>query len=131
MCLCNSTDKDSLTARTALYLSTTTRLRVGGFQEHPHVMWGVIVSIHIIVVQGATVRSRAAIIRVKDNEVDLLLTDLALRVTIPFGYAARVPAIRGPFEQDMMPNELVTCGVMTGASARQRGTGGGACTRTT
>jgi len=76
-------------------------------------------------------RSRAAIIRVKDNEVDYLLTDLALRVTIPFRYAAKAPAMRGPFEQDMMPNELVTCGVMTGASARQRGTGGGACTRTT
>ena len=51
-------------------------------------------------------RSRAAIIRVKDNEVDYLLTDLA----IPFGYTAKAPAIRGPFEQDMMPNELVTCG---------------------
>jgi len=56
-------------------------------------------------------RSRVAIIRVKDNEFDYLLTDLALQVTIPFGYAAKAPAIRGPFEQDMMPNELVTCGV--------------------
>ena len=56
-------------------------------------------------------RSRAAIIRVNDNEVDYLLTDLALQVTIPFGYAAKAPAIRGPFEQDMMPNELLTCGV--------------------
>ena len=94
---------------------------------------GVIVSIHIIIAQGETIRSRAAIIRVKDNEVDYLLTDLARRrwVTIDFGYAGKAPAIHGPFEQDMMPNELVTCGVMTGASARQRGTGGGACTRTT
>jgi len=56
-------------------------------------------------------RSRAAIIRSKDNEVDYLLTDLALRVTIPFGYAAKAPAIRGPFQQDMMLNELLTCGV--------------------
>ena len=24
---------------------------------------------------------------------------------------AKAPAIRGQFEQDMMPNELVTCGV--------------------
>jgi len=85
VCLCRSTDKDSLTARTALYLSTTTRLRVGGFQEHPRVIWGVIVSIHIIIVQGETMRSRATIIRVEDNEVDHLLTDLALPVTIPFG----------------------------------------------
>jgi len=64
-------------------------------------IWGVIVSIHIIIVQGETMRSRAAIIRVKDNEVDYLLTDLALRVTIPFGYAVKAPAIRGPLEQDM------------------------------
>jgi len=92
-------------------LSTITRLRVGGFQEHPRVIWGVIVSIHIIIVQGETMRSRAAIIRVEDNEVDHLLTDLALRVTIPFRYTAKVPAIRGPFEQYMMPNELVTCRV--------------------
>jgi len=56
-------------------------------------------------------RSRAAIIRGKDFEVDYLLIDLALRVTILFGYTAKTPAIRGPFEQDMMPNELVTCGV--------------------
>jgi len=56
-------------------------------------------------------RSRAAIIRVEDNEVDCLLTVLALRVTIPFRYSAKAPAIRGPFEQDMMPNELVTCGI--------------------
>jgi len=51
-------------------------------------------------------RSRAAIIREQDNEVDYLLTDLALGVIIPFGYAAKAPAILGPFEQDMMPNEL-------------------------
>jgi len=70
---------------------------------------GVIVSIYIIIVQGETMRSRAAIIRVKDNEVDYLLTNLALRVTIPFRYAAKAPAIRGPFEEDMMPNELLTC----------------------
>jgi len=55
------------------------------------------------------VRSRAAVIRVKDNEVDYLLSHLALQVTIPFGYAAKAPAIRGPFEEDMMPNELLAC----------------------
>jgi len=48
VCLCRSTVKDSLTARTALYLSTTTRLRVGEFQEHTRV--SVIVSIHVIIV---------------------------------------------------------------------------------
>ena len=111
MCLCRSTDKDSLTARTALYLSTTTRLRVGGFQEHPRVIWESVVSIHIIIVQVETMRSRAAIIMVKDNEVDYLLTDLALWVTIPFGYAAKAPAIREPFEEDMVPNALLTCRV--------------------
>ena len=72
---------------------------------------GVIVSICVIIVQGETMKSRAAIIRVKDNEVDYLLTDLALRVTIPFGNVAKAPAIRGPFEEDMMPNEVLTCGV--------------------
>ena len=72
---------------------------------------GVIVSINIIIVQGETVRSRAAIIKIKDNQVDYLLTDLALRVTILFGYAAKARAIRGPFEEGMMPNELLTCGV--------------------
>jgi len=56
-------------------------------------------------------RSKAAIIRVKDNEQDYLPTNLALRVTIPFGYAAKAPAIRGLFEEHMMPNELLTCGV--------------------
>jgi len=56
-------------------------------------------------------RSRAAIIRVKDIEVDYVLTDLALWATLPFGYAAKAPAMRGPFEHDMMPNELLTYGV--------------------
>jgi len=44
-------------------------------------------------------RSGAAIIRVKDNQVDYLLTNLALRVSIPFGYATKEPAILGPFER--------------------------------
>jgi len=75
------------------------------------VIWGVIVSIYIIIVRGETIRSGAAIIWVQDNEVDYLLTHLALRVIIPFGYATKAPAIRGPFEEDMMPNVLLTCGV--------------------
>jgi len=57
-------------------------------------------------------RSRVVIIRVKDNEDDYLLTDLSvLRVTIPFGYAAKTQVMFLPFEEDMMPNELLTCGV--------------------
>jgi len=70
----------------------------------------VIVSIYVIIFQGETVRSRAAVIRVTDNEVDYFLTNLALRVIISFGYAAKAPTIRGPFEEDMMSNELLTCG---------------------
>jgi len=80
-------------------------------QEQPCVIWGVIVSINIIVVQGETVRLRAVVIREQDNEVDYLLTNLALQITIPFGYAAKAPAMRRPFEEDVMPNELLTCGV--------------------
>ena len=51
-------------------------------------------------------RPRATVLRVKDNEVDYLLANLALGITIPFGYAAKAPAIRGPFEEEMMSNEL-------------------------
>ena len=50
-------------------------------------------------------------IRVKDNEVDYLHTHLEPRITIPFRCAAKTPSIRGPFEEDVMPNELLTCGV--------------------
>jgi len=59
-----------------------------------------------VVVHGKTVRPRATVLRVKDNEVDYLLANLALGITIPFGYAAKAPAIRGPFEEEMMSNEL-------------------------
>ena len=55
--------------------------------------------------------SRATVIRVKDNEVDYLLTHVAPRITIPFRYAAKTLSIRGPFEEDVTPNELLTCGV--------------------
>jgi len=57
------------------------------------------------------VRPRATVIRAKDNEVDYLLTNLALWISIPFGVAANSPSIREPFEEDVMPNELLTCGV--------------------
>jgi len=48
------------------------------------------------------------VIRVKDNEVDYLLTHLALRITTPFRYVAQTSSIHGPFEEDVMPNELLT-----------------------
>jgi len=86
-------------------------LRVGGFKEQPFMIWGVIVSIYIIIVQGKTVGPRATVIRVKDNEVDYLLTHLAPRITIPLRYAAKTPSIRGPFEEDVMPYQLLTYGV--------------------
>ena len=109
-----TSSKDKFTSRTELHLSNTTGLRVGGFKEHPHLIWGIVVSIYVIIVQGETVRSRAAVIRVTDNAVDYLLTNLALRVPIPFRYAAKAPAIRGPFEEDMMPNKLLICRVEEG-----------------
>jgi len=84
-------------------------LTVGGFKAQPCVIWGVIVSIYIIVVQGKTVGPRATVKRVKDNEVDYLLTHLAPRVNIPFRYAAKTASIRVPFEKDAMPYELLTC----------------------
>ena len=55
--------------------------------------------------------ARATVIRVKDNAVDYLLTHLAPWITAPFRYAAKTPSIRGPFKEDVMPNELLTCGV--------------------
>jgi len=85
-------------------------LKVGRLKEQPCVNWGVIVSIYSIVVQGKTVGPRATVIRVKDNEVDYLLTHLAPRVTIPFRYAAKTPSIRWPLEEDVMSYELLTCG---------------------
>ena len=111
MCLSGSNGVDRLTSRTVLHLSATTGLSLKGFKEQSCVVWGVLVSIYIIIVQGETVRPRATVIRVKDNEVDYLLTNLALRITIPLRYAVKTPSIRGPFEEDAMPNELLTCGV--------------------
>jgi len=59
------------------------------------VIWGVFVSIYIIVVQGETVRPRAT--AMGKNGVDYLLANPALGITIPFGYAAKAPAIRWSF----------------------------------
>jgi len=54
---------------------------------------------------------RVTVIRIKDNEVDYLLTHLALPITIPFRYAAKSPSIRSPFEEDVILREVLTCGV--------------------
>jgi len=86
-------------------------LRVGGFKEQQCTIWGVIVSIYIIIVQVKTVGPRSTVIRVKDNEVDYLLTNLAPQITIPLRYAAKTPSIHGPFEEDVMPCQLLTYGV--------------------
>ena len=113
VCLSETKSNDNLTSRAALHsgLSANTLLRVGGFTEQSCVICGVIFSIYIIIVQGETVGPRATVIRVKDKEIDYLFTNLALQITIPFRYAAKTPSIRGPFEEDVMSNELLTCGV--------------------
>jgi len=77
----------------------------------PWVIWGVIVSIYNTIAQGKTVGPKDIVIRVKDCEVDYLLTHLARRITIPFRYAAKTPSIRGPFEEDVMPYKVLTSGV--------------------
>jgi len=55
--------------------------------------------------------ARATVIRVEDNEVNYLLANRALQITIPFGYAAKTTSICGPFEENVMPNKLLACGV--------------------
>jgi len=98
-------------SRSVLDLSAITLLKVGCFKEQPCVIWGVIVSIYVKVVQGETVGPRATVIRVKNNEVDYLLTHLTPWITVLFRYAAKTPSICWPFKEDVMPNELLTCGV--------------------
>jgi len=75
------------------------------------VIWGVIVSIHVIVVQGEAVGPRATVMKVKHNEVDYLLTNLAPWITVLFRCATKTPSICGQFKEDVMPNELLTCEV--------------------
>ena len=43
-------------------------------------------------------RPRPTVIRVKKNEFDYLLANLALGITISFRYAAKAPTKREPFE---------------------------------
>ena len=45
-------------SRRVLHLSAITLLKAEGFKEQPCVIWGVIASIHVIVVQGETVGAR-------------------------------------------------------------------------
>jgi len=68
-----------------------------GFNEQPCVIGGVVVCVYIVVVHGETMRPRATIIRVEDNEVNYLLTHHALRVTVPGRYLAETPSMFGPF----------------------------------
>ena len=43
---------------------------------------GVVINVYVIVVHGKTVRPRATIIRVEDNEVDYLFRHLAFGVGV-------------------------------------------------
>jgi len=109
--LSEANSNGTCTSRGVLYLSATTLLKVGGFKEQPCVIWEVIVSIHVIIVQGETVGFQSYRHQGKKNEVDYLLTHLAPWITVSFRYAAKTPSIRGPFKEDVMPNELLTCRV--------------------
>jgi len=83
-------------------LSATTGLRVGGFKEQPLVIWKIIVSIYIIVVQGEAVKPRGTVIRVIDNEVHCLFANLVLWITLQSACAANTPTIRGLFDSERM-----------------------------
>ena len=98
MYLSEANSNGTFASRGVLHLSATTLLKVGGFKEQPCVIWGVIVSIHVKVVQGETVGPRATVIRVKNNEIDNLLTHLAPWIAVLFRYAAKTPSISGPFK---------------------------------
>ena len=96
--LSEANSQGTFASRSVLHLSAITLLKVGGLKKQPCVIWGVIISIHAIVVQGETVGLRATVIRVKNNEVDYLLTHLTPWITVPFRYAAKTPSISGPFK---------------------------------
>jgi len=57
------------------------------------------------------VRFRTAVIRVKDNAIDYLFLDRALGVAIPFCNLTKTPTIRGPFEENLLPNHVLACWV--------------------
>jgi len=55
------------------------------------------------------VRSRTAVIRVTDNEIDYLPTHCALGIAIPFCNLAKTPTVLGPFEENMLSRHLLNC----------------------
>jgi len=57
-------------------------LRGGRLKEQPFVVGGVVIDVYIVIVQGETVRPRATIIGVEDNEVDYLFRHLTFGVSV-------------------------------------------------
>ena len=51
-------------------------------KEQPCVIGGVVIGVYIVVVQRQTVRPRATIIGVEDNEVDYLFRHLTFGVSV-------------------------------------------------
>ena len=62
--------------------SFTFYLRCGRLKKHPCVIGGVVIDVYIVIVQGETVRPRATIIGVEDNEVDYLFRHLSFGVSV-------------------------------------------------
>jgi len=75
------------------------------------VIGGVVINVYIIVVQEKTVRPRTTIIGVEDNEVDYLFRHFAFGIGVSRGYLAQAPSIRGSFEEFVLSNHLLSCGV--------------------
>ena len=71
----------------------------------------VVINVYIIVVQGKTVRPKTTIIGVEDSEVDYLFRHLAFGVGVARRYLAQTPSIRRPFEEYVLSNHLLSCGV--------------------
>jgi len=92
-------------------VSATIWLRGGGFKEQPGVVGGVIIYVCLIVVQAKTMWPRATIIEIEDSEVDCLFTHLAFGFGNPCCYLAQTPSICGPFEEYVLTNHLLSCGV--------------------
>ena len=51
-------------------------------KKYPCVIGGVVIDVYIVIVQGETVRPRATIIGVEDNEVDYLFRHLTFGVSV-------------------------------------------------
>jgi len=61
------------------FVNKTLRRSCLGCREASCVIRGVVVCVYIVVVEGETMRPRATIIRVEDNEVNYLLAHRALK----------------------------------------------------